>query len=127
MIYDPKTGIYKDCKWCGGRGCVYCPGEADKEYERQFPNGPQPIATFDTSYLDDAGKMELLRSLIGPEAIMAAKKEGELRAKEKIEQCPEAVEIAGATKEQAVQALTTGYAAEILEQNIIKAGLKAKK
>jgi len=23
-----------------------CPEEADKEYKRQFPDGPQPIATF---------------------------------------------------------------------------------
>lgn len=44
--YDEKKGIYRDCKWCHGEGCAFCPGEAEKEYKKQFPNGPQPIATF---------------------------------------------------------------------------------
>ena len=44
--YNEEKGIYRDCKWCGGKGCVCCPGEADKEYKRQFPNGPEPIAVF---------------------------------------------------------------------------------
>jgi len=43
------NGIYRDCKWCGGRGCLQCPTEADKEYNRQFPDGPKPIATFPTT------------------------------------------------------------------------------
>lgn len=45
MRYDEKRGIYRDCKWCGGAGCLACPGEAEKEYKRQFPDGPKPIAT----------------------------------------------------------------------------------
>jgi hypothetical protein len=45
MRYDEERGIYQDCKWCKGRGCLACPGEAEKEYKRQFPNGPVPIAT----------------------------------------------------------------------------------
>lgn len=44
--YDEEKGIYRDCKWCGGEGCNFCPGEAEKAYKREFPNGPQPIATF---------------------------------------------------------------------------------
>lgn len=59
MRYDEVRGIYRDCKWCGGRGCIACPGEAEKEYKRQFPDGPVPIATFDTTT---------------PEGIAAAKK-----------------------------------------------------
>lgn len=41
-----ENGIYRDCPKCRGIGCVSCPEEADKEYKRQFPDGPQPIATF---------------------------------------------------------------------------------
>lgn len=44
--YDADRGVYRDCKWCYGRGCLQCPIEAQKEYERQFPSGPQPIARF---------------------------------------------------------------------------------
>lgn len=39
------NGIYRDCNFCHGRGCLACAGEADREYKRQFPDGPQPIAT----------------------------------------------------------------------------------
>jgi hypothetical protein len=44
--YDDERGVYRDCKWCRGKGCVMCPTEADAEYKRQFPNGPEPLATF---------------------------------------------------------------------------------
>jgi hypothetical protein len=47
--YDPQRETYRDCRWCRGRGCLYCKSEADKAYKAAFPNGPQPIATFDTS------------------------------------------------------------------------------
>ena len=45
LRYDEKAGRYRDCKWCGGRGCLACPGEAAKEYKRQFPDGPKPVLT----------------------------------------------------------------------------------
>ena len=45
--FDPRRSIYRDCRWCGGKGCLYCEAEASAEYQRQFPNGPQPAATFD--------------------------------------------------------------------------------
>ena len=57
MRYDEKKEVYRDCKFCGGRRCLACPAEADKEYKRQFPNGPKPIATFKT---DDPKDMERL-------------------------------------------------------------------
>lgn len=44
--YDEEKAIYRDCKFCGGKGCLACPGEANKDYNREFPDGPQPIATF---------------------------------------------------------------------------------
>ena len=59
--YDEERETYRDCRFCGGRGCLACPGEADAEYHRQFPNGPQPIATFKTN---DPKDMETLRSAL---------------------------------------------------------------
>lgn len=56
--FDPVRKIYRDCKWCGGKGCLSCEGEAEKEYNRQFPNGPEPMASFKT---DDPKQMEALK------------------------------------------------------------------
>jgi hypothetical protein len=56
--YDEQRGIYRDCKFCGGKGCLACPGEADKEYKRQFPNGPQPIATFKRDNPEDMARLK---------------------------------------------------------------------
>lgn len=66
MRYNEKTGVYRDCKWCGGRGCVYCPGEADAEYNRQFPDGPNPIASFDTT---NPEHVKAMNETIGAKAI----------------------------------------------------------
>lgn len=44
--YDERTERYRDCRWCQGKGCIYCKSEADKAYKAMFPDGPQPIATF---------------------------------------------------------------------------------
>lgn len=59
---------YRDCKWCGGKGCVYCQSEADKAYKRAFPNGPEPIATFPATQEG----MEAARKVIGAEAMKKA-------------------------------------------------------
>ena len=65
--YDEERGIYKDCKWCHGKGCVYCPGEADAAYKRQFPDGPKPIATIPLDHpidlSSDSGQKELIELL----------------------------------------------------------------
>jgi hypothetical protein len=47
--FQPRfdRGIYRDCKWCQGRGCLHCEAEADAEYKRQFPDGPKPIVTIE--------------------------------------------------------------------------------
>lgn len=39
-----ENNIYRDCKWCAGKGCLACPGEAEKAYKKAFPDGPKPIA-----------------------------------------------------------------------------------
>lgn len=57
---------YRDCRWCGGSGCLYCAAEADKAYKRAFPDGPQPFATFTTD------EMPLAKQALGPDAIRKA-------------------------------------------------------
>lgn len=46
MRYDEMKEVYRDCRWCKGKGCLYCKAEADKAYKAAFPDGPQPMATF---------------------------------------------------------------------------------
>lgn len=67
MRFDEEKGIYRDCRFCYGSGCLACPGEADRAYKREFPDGPQPIATFK---LDDPEDIERLKEFSG-EAIAA--------------------------------------------------------
>lgn len=43
----PGKEAFRDCRWCRGKGCVYCESEANKAYKAAFPDGPKPIATFD--------------------------------------------------------------------------------
>ncbi|RKD68997.1 hypothetical protein [Rhizobium sp. WW_1] len=58
---------YRDCRWCGGRGCLQCEGEANKAYKAAFPDGPKPIATFKLPEDIDAA-----RGAIGAEALQKA-------------------------------------------------------
>ena len=68
MRYDAEKSIYRDCKFCGGNGCLACEGEANKAYKRDFPNGPEPIATFknDPAGMEQVGKFmeKLMGNLI---------------------------------------------------------------
>jgi hypothetical protein len=64
--YDERSERYRDCRWCGGRGCLACPGEAKKAYEAAFPGGAKPIATFDmTTDEGQAGFAEMMRKIGG--------------------------------------------------------------
>lgn len=65
MSFQPRfdNGIYRDCKWCGGKGCLACPQEAEKEYRRQFPDGPKPMLTIPN---DDFDKFEISEATGGP-------------------------------------------------------------
>ncbi|HUS89284.1 MAG TPA: hypothetical protein VMW91_07970 [Desulfosporosinus sp.] len=67
--YDEKRGIYRDCRFCEGLGCLACHGEAEKAYKKAFPNGPEPIATFK---LNNPTDMERARKIIGGEALKKA-------------------------------------------------------
>jgi hypothetical protein len=64
--YDPVKKIYRDCKWCYGKGCNQCEHEADAEYKRQFPNGPQPIAV---ARLDNHEEMAAMKRVFGADSL----------------------------------------------------------
>lgn len=66
MRFDPARAVYRDCRWCAGKGCLYCASEADKAYKADFPDGPTPIATLTLDELPAA------REAIGAEAIRKA-------------------------------------------------------
>jgi hypothetical protein len=72
MRYDEARGIYRDCRFCGGRGCLYCPAEADKAYKAAFPEGAKPLATFKLSDFEKPGGLEAIRKAIGADAITKA-------------------------------------------------------
>ena len=67
--YDEKRQIYRDCRFCEGSGCLACQAEADKEYKRQFPDGPKPIIT---ARSDNAEELERMKKVIGKEALSEA-------------------------------------------------------
>lgn len=64
--YDEEKGIYRNCKFCGGEGCLACPTEADKAYREVFPDGPKPIATFT---VDEPKELIRLRKACGKDAL----------------------------------------------------------
>jgi hypothetical protein len=66
MRFDPVRSVYRDCRWCGGKGCLACESEANKAYGREFPEGPVPLATFSIDEIDKA------EEAIGAEALTKA-------------------------------------------------------
>ena len=123
--YDPEKKIYRDCRFCKGRGCVACEGEAEKDYQAQFPGGPEPILTISRKELP--GAMKILKPIIGPEGMMAAKKEGLRRAKKKLKEHPGLAESMGMTHDQAAQAIAVGMAGEIVHEKIFALRDKLRK
>lgn len=67
MRYDPEREVYRDCRWCKGRGCLACKSEADKAYKAAFPDGPQPIATYDISTPEG---LEKAKAELSPDALI---------------------------------------------------------
>lgn len=67
--YDKEKGVYRDCKFCGGMGCLACEGEANKAYKRAFPDGPKPIATFQKNNKEDMEEFgKILELMLHPAA-----------------------------------------------------------
>jgi hypothetical protein len=118
--YDEQRGIYRDCKWCGGKGCLSCPAEAEKAYKKAFPDGPKPIATFDTSKLDGDGLSALLNQLIGKPAFEKAEAEAQDRANKIVEENPFVQQLVGKPKEEIKACLAHSLTTEILQENIVK-------
>lgn len=122
------NGKYRDCKWCHGRGCNFCEAEADKEYKRQFPDGPKPIATFNTSGLDSSGVAGLINRLMGPAAMAEADVEAAKRAKEMMANAGQGLgKWVGLTDAEAEAELARQLSEQVLAENITKAGKAEKK
>lgn len=68
--YDPDKGIYRDCKWCHGKGCLACPGEAAKEYEA---TGPKLVGTFPNTPEGVDAAMKLVMSLLPKDRLPVTK------------------------------------------------------
>lgn len=79
-----EKGVYRDCRWCHGTGCIYCEAEADAEYKRQFPDGPKPIATFDMTTSEG---IAAANKAIGGEALKKAFSKGGGGVQEIIDNC----------------------------------------
>lgn len=88
MRFDEQRSVYRDCRWCQGRGCLYCKSEADKAYRAAFPEGPRPIATFDIS---TAEGLEAAKASIGADAITRAFSKGGRGIEEILENVAKAV------------------------------------
>ena len=57
---------YRNCKFCqatGRRGCLACESEAEKDYKKEFPDGPKPIASF--TFDSEQGKIDALKAIFG--------------------------------------------------------------
>lgn len=117
MRYDPERQVYRDCRWCGGKGCLSCPIEAEKAYKREFPDGPKPIATFTREDVD-AGK---LKAVLGPEAIESATAEARRRAAEKLASLGGFRALIDGTDEEAIEAMTAQLTGEVLTERIMAA------
>ncbi len=67
----PPTGP-PNCSFCHNKGCAACFNarrDWDREYDRQFPNGPQPIFT---AHMDNPTEMAVLRKVFHRIAIEEA-------------------------------------------------------
>lgn len=54
------TAFRLGCRFCFGRGCLSCEAQAQAEYRRQFPEGPQPVLTIT---FNDPEEVALARTL----------------------------------------------------------------
>jgi hypothetical protein len=53
--------IRASCRFCHGKGCLNCDTLVDREYKRQFPEGPRALATL---HPNDPEEVPLLRVLL---------------------------------------------------------------
>ncbi len=112
--YDPVRQIYRDCRWCGGNGCISCPIEAQKAYKEQFPDGPQPIATFTKETVGQ------LRDVLSPEAIASAATEARRRAELKVATLGGFRKLLDCSDEEAIESLIHEFLNEVLVERIVQ-------
>lgn len=127
MRYNSARQIYHDCKWCKGRGCLACPEEADKAYKgdikmyRYGQEEPHLVATFTAEDLESG----MLKEVLGPEAIMAAKEQAREEAKDKVKQFQQHVlltpDLTPKNYEQIEKEIGLGIAGEIVAKNVQEA------
>lgn len=46
------------CRFCRGKGCLACGGEANRQYKNMFPDGPKPVMTISKKYRMDLAIMQ---------------------------------------------------------------------
>ena len=119
--FDAERNIYRDCKWCGGKGCMCCKSEAEKEYKRQFPDGPKPIATFRR---DDPEAMAILGNLLSQTGLESVFAESERRAEVAVDERPFVVGLiqAPSDREEAVQLISSELFHDVLAERLADAG-----
>ena len=94
-----------------------CKAEAEKEYKRQFPNGPQPIATFRR---DDPAAMSRLGKLMSQTGLESVLAEAERRAETAVDAMPSVVGIG--QREEAVGVIASKLFHDVLAERIADAG-----
>lgn len=109
---------YRNCRWCQGRGCISCEVESDRDYKKAFPDGPKPIATI--VFKEGQNAADVLKMLIGADAIAAAGVEAGRRAEKFVGGHQGAVRLVGATAEEAVRAMTPSFIVQVIEENAKK-------
>lgn len=123
MRYDQDRAVYRDCRWCGGRGCLQCEIEADKAYKQSFPNGAQPIATFN---LNDPDSLARAKDSISAGAIQEASSEGKRRVVEFLKTADGQLAanlargFSDATEEEVIATLEIQFTEEVIVENARK-------
>lgn len=71
----PVTGatIRATCRFCHGQGCLSCDAQAEAEYRRQFPSGPEPLVTF---HFNDPEDVQLMQHTLSADALRSLPTDG---------------------------------------------------
>lgn len=124
-IHASGHQAYRRCKWCGGKGCLSCQAQADADYKKDFPNGLQPIATFDST---KAEGVAALRSCLSEEAMneMSIQAAAEVDAMERAGASIFNLMVQMSDLETARAAMRDTIFKRIMHERIVSAGEKAK-
>lgn len=114
---------YRNCRFCRGRGCLACPGEADKAYKKAFPDGAKPLVTIAT---DDVEGMAALGKILSEAGWASAKTEATERLTAEIDACG-VEKLVGPIDADALSYIASERAAEILAERIAQLGAERKK